>query len=138
MLLEAGELRHHVEELLHARLDAGADVHQQAAALVDRAHERVDDVVDVHEVAGLRAVAEDHRPLVAEQLAREDRDDARLAVRVLARAVHVGQRERGVLEAADRAVVVEVVADGLLRDAVRRLRDAAAWPSRIGISSVVP
>ena len=65
VLLEAGELRHHVEELLHARLDAGADVHQQPAALVDRAHERVDDVVDVHEVAGLRAVAEDHGPFVA-------------------------------------------------------------------------
>ena len=100
--------------------------------LSTRADERVDDVVDVHEVAGLRAVAEDHRALVAEQLAREDRDHARLAVRVLARAVHVGQRERGVLEPADRPVVVEVVADRLLRDAVRRLRDAAAGPRGSG------
>ena len=57
-----------------------------------------------------------------EQLAREDRDDPGFAVRVLARAVHVGQRERRVLEPADCAVVVEVVADGLLRDAVGRLR----------------
>ena len=52
----------------------------------------------------------------------EDRDDAGLAVRVLARAVDVGERERGVLEPVDLAVVVQVVARRLLRDAVRRLR----------------
>ena len=44
------------------------------------------------------------------------------AVRVLARAVHVGEREHGGVEALDLAVVVQVVADRLLRHAVRRQR----------------
>src|SRR5262249_14568600 len=39
-LLEAGEARHDVVELLHAGLDAGADVHQQAAALLGGTDER--------------------------------------------------------------------------------------------------
>src|SRR5438552_486105 len=43
-LPEARELRHDVVELLHTRLDTGADVQQQAAALVDRTDERVDDI----------------------------------------------------------------------------------------------
>ena len=60
--------RHRVEQLLHARLDAGADVHDEPAAAVRGADERVDDVVDVHEVAGLLAVAEDRRPARLEQL----------------------------------------------------------------------
>ena len=68
-LLEPGEPRHRVVELLHARLDAGADVDDQPAALVRRADERVDDVVDEDEVAGLLAVAEDRRALPVEQLA---------------------------------------------------------------------
>src|SRR5690349_20835116 len=72
-ILEPGEPRHHVVQLLHAGLDAGADVHQQAAALLAGAYEGVDDVVDVHEVARLRTVAEDHRPVAPEQLAGEDR-----------------------------------------------------------------
>src|SRR5689334_5567910 len=37
----AGQPRHRVVELLHARLDTGADVEDQSAALVGRAHERV-------------------------------------------------------------------------------------------------
>src|SRR5205085_1943831 len=66
-VLESGEARHHVVQLLDAGLDAGADVHQQAAALLARTYERVDDVVDVHEVAGLRTVAEDHRAVAPQQ-----------------------------------------------------------------------
>ena len=81
-----------VVELLHARLDAGADVDDEPAALVRRAHERVDDVVDEHEVAGLLAVAEDRGPRAVEHHAGEDRDDAGFAVRVLARAVDVRER----------------------------------------------
>src|SRR3954471_21080313 len=88
-LLEPRELGHHVEELLHARLDTRADVQHESAALVDRTHERVDDIVDIDVVARLRAVTEDQRTLAVEQPAREDRDHARLAVRILARAVHV-------------------------------------------------
>src|SRR5262245_53293769 len=44
-LLEAGHLRHDVEQALHGRLDARADVARQPAALVGRTNERVDDVV---------------------------------------------------------------------------------------------
>jgi F420 biosynthesis protein FbiB-like protein len=122
---DAGETGHDVEQLLDRRLDAGADVHQQAAALVGRAHERVDNVVDVHEVTRLAAVPVDDWSVVVQQLAREDRDHAGLALRDLTRSVDIGERERGVLEPAHGSVVVQVVDDRFLRDAVRRLRCCA-------------
>ena len=124
----AGRLReprcscHLIEELLDARLDTRPDVHEQAAALVLRADERIDDVVDEDEIACLLAVAVDRGALTFEQLPGEDRDHAGFSVRVLARAVDVGEREDRVLEAVYLAVVVEVVDDRLLRDAIRRER----------------
>ncbi len=122
LVLEVDRAGDRVVELLHARLDAGADVDDQPAAPVRRPEQRVDDVVDVHEVAGLLPVTEDRGPGPVEHHAREDRDDARLTVRVLAGAVDVRKREGAVLEAVDLPVVVEVVARRLLRHAVRRLR----------------
>ena len=108
---------------LHARLDAGADVEHEPAAPVDGAHERVDDVVDVDEVARLLAVAEDRRTLAARAAW-----PAKIATTpaspcgswrgpyTLASASTVYSRPL------DLAVVVQVVADRLLRHAVRRQR----------------
>src|SRR5712664_1610717 len=90
-IAEARELRHEDVELLHARLDAGTDVHREAATLLGRPRESVDDVIDVHEVAGLGTVAEDEWLLAVEQPLGEDRDDTRFTVRVLAGPVHVRQ-----------------------------------------------
>ena len=60
----------------HARLDAGADVHEQSATLLGGAHERVDDVVDEHVVARLLAVAVD-RGLLPLRGARHRRSRSR-------------------------------------------------------------
>ena len=93
---------HGVVELVHRGLDAGADVAEHARAPVGGPDERVDDVVDVDEVAGLLAVAEDGAGLAGEQPPGEDGDDAGLAVRVLTGAVDVGQGQRGELEPVQR------------------------------------
>ncbi len=59
-----------------------------------RGQRRRDDVADVYVVAGLAAVAEDGRAPAGAQQAAEDRDHARLAERVLARAVDVAEPQR--------------------------------------------
>ena len=64
-------------QLVHRRLDAGADVEDAAVAPGRREH-RVDDVADVDVVARLLAVAEDERLLAAREPLHEDRDDAAL------------------------------------------------------------
>src|SRR5205823_2026733 len=57
-----------------------------------------------------------------EQMPGEDRNDAGLSLWVLARAVDVRQRERGVLELVQLSIRVQVIGESLLRDAVRRQR----------------
>ena len=52
---------------------------------------RTRDVADVHVVARLLAVAEDRQRRPVEDAVAEDRDDARFAVRVLSRPVHVAE-----------------------------------------------
>ena len=103
-------------------LAPGADVQEQAAALRRGAHEGVDDVVDEDVVARGLAVAEDLARLTGQQPRREDRHDARLAVRVLPRPVHVRESERRELDLVQLAVGDEVVVARLLRHAIRRQR----------------
>ena len=82
-----------LEQLDDGGLTPGAHV-VDAAVVRPRGHGRAGDVADVDVVARLRAVAEDLRRLAGEQPLEEDRDDARLAVRVLPRAVHVPVPQR--------------------------------------------
>ena len=67
-----------------------------------------DEIADVDVVARLLAVAEDLRRLALAQLAAEDRDDARLAVRVLARAVDVAEAQRHRRKPVEAVVEAEV------------------------------
>ena len=95
--------RHELVELGHRGLLAGADVEHETAAPTRRAGEGVHDVVDVDVVAvWLPSPKMTHWP-PGDEVAGEDRDDAGLAVRVLARAVDVGEREGGELEAVQLA-----------------------------------
>ena len=82
--------------------------------------EGVDDIVHVHVIAGLAAIAEhDARP-PRDEVAGKDRDDAGLAVGVLTRPVDVREGKGGELEPVQLAISDEVVDGRLLRHAVGR------------------
>ena len=78
-----------LEDVGHRRLDAGRDV--EDAGLADGGEERLRHVVHVDVVACGLAETEEGRGGAAPQSVAEDRDDTGLAVRTLARAVHVPQ-----------------------------------------------
>ena len=99
----------------------GADV-EHAALVAERTERRAGDVADVDVVARLAAVAEDPRLLASQSGAEEDRDDARLAVRVLARPVDVSVAERDVVQAVQPVERPQVLLARELRGAVRRER----------------
>ena len=80
----------------HVGLDARRDV--VGAGLARRGAQRADDVADVDVVARGLAVAVELRRLAGVQVVGEDRHDAGLAVRALARAVDVAQAADGVRE----------------------------------------
>ena len=84
------------------------------------ASSELDDVVDVDEVARLRAVAEDHGRVASRQPLEEDRDDAALEPGVLPRPVDVRESEGDVVRAVDAVPAGQVLLAALLRDAVRR------------------
>jgi len=100
------------------RLVAGADV-VDAAVLPERGDRRSRDISHVHVVAGLEPVAEDARLLAACERAEEDRDDARLAVRILPRPVHVAVAEGDVPRLVKPVVRAQVLLPSELRRAVR-------------------
>src|SRR5688500_17955918 len=84
-------------ELDDGCLDTGTDVEtasieasRRGEVLRRRSEVRTSHVLHEHVIAGLRAVAEHGQRLAAQDAVAEDRDDARLAVRVLPRAIHVG------------------------------------------------
>ena len=112
-----------VVELDNRGLAPGPDV-EDPAFLPERGQRRPGDVADVDVVAGLEAVAEDARLLVAGEGAEEDRDDAGLAVRILARPVDVPVPERDVDRPVEAVVRAQVLLGGELRGAVRRDREA--------------
>ena len=103
---------------------AGADVEHAADVAVERRERRPRDVADVDVVAALRAVAEDPARLALEQPAEEDRDDAGLAVGILARPVDVAEAQRDVRRPVEPRERAEVALAGELRGAVRRERQA--------------
>ena len=121
-LVDAGIAGHGGVKLVDAGLDAGADVAQQAAAPLAGPGKGVDHVVDEDKVPGLLAVAENQAGLARQQAAGEDGHHPGLAAQVLAGAVHVGQRQGGVLQPVQLPVGEQVVAHGLLGHAVRRQR----------------
>ena len=112
---------HRVDELEHRRRPAGRDV-EDAAAERRRRQRRAGHVPDVDVVALLRAVAEDRRPPPVRDRAQEDRDDARLAVRVLPRPVDVAVAQRDVPRPVEPVPRGEVLLAGQLGRAVRRQR----------------
>ncbi len=110
-----------VDEIAMARSARAADVEHLAVARVGRARpqERVDDVVDVDEVAHLRAVAEDLDLLSLERQPDEPADEALAVVPdQLPRAVDVGQPQRAGADAEHVVVDDVVVLAGGLVDAV--------------------
>src|SRR5262249_49863691 len=80
-------------------LDAGADVDRPPRVGPEREQAHARDVAHVDVVARLRAVAVHRDRLVPQHAAAEDRDDPGLAVRVLARPVHVRVAEGAELDA---------------------------------------
>ena len=80
------------EEIVHGRLQPGADV-EDAAVSPDGGEDRRDDVADVDEVARLAAVAEDRHLVARAQPVHEDRDDAALELGELPRPVDVREAE---------------------------------------------
>src|ERR1039458_8261299 len=70
-------LRDLLVQLRHRRLLTGTDVHHEATPATRVACEGVDDIVHVHVIAGLAAVAEDDARPPGDEIAGEDRDDAR-------------------------------------------------------------
>ena len=111
-------------------LHAGADVEALPAARVaGRPDEGVHHVVDEHVVAGVGAVAEHLGGLARQQRLGEDRHHARLAVRVLARAVDVGRRDVRTVQAVQVPEGVQVDLPGHL--ALRHTATPDRWaPSR--------
>ena len=99
----------------------GADVEDAAVAAGRREHRR-DDVADVDVVARLLAVAEDRHALAGAQPVDEDRDDAALELRQLARPVDVREAERDVTRPVQAVPGREVLLGRELRGAVGRER----------------
>ncbi len=133
--LHAGAVGHDGGQPVDRGLRPRADVADEPASPVGGPHEGVDHVVDVDEVAGLLAVAEDDEGQAPQQALGEDGHHAGLAVGVLARAVHVGQGQGAELEGVQLTVGLEVVDGRLLGDAVGRQRTVgqrlAQWQLRV-------
>ena len=91
-----------------------------------------DDVADVDVVARLQAVAERDRRAALDELAAEDRDDAALAVRVLARAVDVRVAQRDRRQPVQAAVEAAVALGGVLALPVGRHRRRRVVLARSG------
>src|SRR5205085_10173828 len=120
LALDAGCALDRGVELVHRRLGAGADVDDPAAPELGRREHRLDDVAGVDVVARLAAVAEDRRLAALVQEAHEDRDDARLAVRLLAGPVDVAEAKCDVPRPKEAVPRREVLLGGELRRPVRR------------------
>ncbi len=111
------------QQVEHAGLELGADVEgRRRPEVVERGEVRVHHVGHGYVVARLAAVAEDARLLALEQEAEEDRDDAGLAVGILARPEHVAVAQDDVAGAVQPVVEQQVLLGAELRDAVRRHR----------------
>jgi len=119
--VDAGRAPADVEEVEHGSGGACADV-EDARRPLQRGQRRRSDVADVDVVSLLRAVAEDVRRLPARELPQEDGDDARLAVRVLARPVDVAEAERRMLASVEAVVGRQVLLPGELGRPVLRER----------------
>ena len=87
--------------------------------MAERGEGGVDDVADEDVVARLPPVAEDFRRPAAGETTHEDRDDAGLAVWILARSVHVAVAKRDVRRLVEPVVGRQVLLAGELRGAVR-------------------
>ncbi len=111
-------------QLEHARLRAGADV-EGATIAPGGGEQRVDDVPDVDEVPRLATVAVDHRLVPARHPFEEDRHDAALEPRILARPVDVRKAEDDVPRAVDSVPAGQILLGAELRDPVRRHRRQA-------------
>ena len=114
-----------LEELVHGRLGAGADV-EGASGLPDRGEYRGDDVADVDEVACLLAVAVDGDALAAAKPVDEDRDDAAFELRQLPRPVDVCEPEGDMPRPVEAIPGRQVLLGRQLGRAVRR-----DWPPRV-------
>src|SRR5690606_18956360 len=120
--VRGGEARAQLQDV---GLNTRADVEDStnAPALV-RSQEGVDHIPHVHVVAALAAVAEDARLLAPAEGVAEDRDHARLAVGVLARAVDVAEAKRRPRHHPGPAIQPDVALRRELALAVRRLGQA--------------
>ena len=113
-------------QLEHRRLGPAADVEDPAALVRRRREQRLDDVADVDEVACLQPVAEDRPSARRGEPVEEDRDDAALEARRLARPEDVPEPGDDVARAVDAVEADEVLLGAELRDPVRRERPERA------------
>src|SRR6266571_1075080 len=98
-----------LQQLVDVRLDAGADVVNAACGGAGRGRVGAGDILDVHEVARLKAVAFNrHRRPPVHRLA-EDGDDSGLPGGVLSRPVHVGVAQGGIAQAVGAGEGLQVV-----------------------------
>src|ERR1700685_52629 len=120
---EIGDRGNRRIKIVHVGLEAGADVEcDSRRARFRRADHGSHHVADVNVVARLRAGAVDCDGLAVEDFAAENRDDARLTVRVLARAVHIAESQRQVIDAVLDLVKKQVRLGRQLGDTVRTHR----------------
>src|SRR5262249_39442164 len=115
----AGDLEQRARELIHVGLDPRANVHRSRGIALQREQAHACDITHEHVVPGLLAVAGEGAGLAAQHPAAEDPHPPRLAVRILARSVHVGVAERDERHAVLREVEVTVQLPRALADAVR-------------------
>src|SRR5581483_5753601 len=137
LALDAGDAADRVVELDDRRLPARADVEDAPVRVGSCRQHRGGDVGDVHVVTRLRALAVDRRRAVAVQEPHEDRDDARLSVRLLARAVDVAEAQGDVRRAIQTVPRREVLLAGELRRPVRRERPALGALGRRAVALAV-
>src|SRR3989441_2114407 len=117
------QLRQPPVELVDGGLESGTDVRDAGRiGAAERAGDRVGHVLDEDVVARLLAVAVNEAGLAGQQSMTEDGDDAGLAVRVLARTVHVRQTQRERRAAGQSRPALEVALGGDLGYAIGRRR----------------
>src|ERR1700733_10857552 len=110
-------------EIVHVGLEAGADVDcESRRTRFRRRHHGPYHIANVNVVARLRAIAVNRHGLAVENFPAKDRDDAGFAVRILARAVHVAESQREVIDSVLDLVEEEIGFGCQLGDAVRTHR----------------
>lgn len=107
-----------VEQLKYSGFDARSDVEDVRSIEAEREDVRAYYVSDIYVVARLLSVSVDDRLLAANESLTEDRDDARFAMGILPRSVHVGVSQDDMLDLMNFPIVIQILFDRILGDPV--------------------